>query len=128
MVKVGDTLENYSQDEKWNKAKRLVKESSGDLNIILAVSCYHALEGKNVFVYAVTDNGMDLIIDLVDDDHVLVVSQDKVMHISDYDSVFKARKIMHYNTDSELVKVQLDKDCQALIEETDMEVIMEGGN
>lgn len=116
------------QDELWVKSKKLVKESSGDLDIILTAVCYRDLGGKNIFVYASLDSGLNLIYDLADDDHIVVVSKDKQMYLADYTTVFKARKIIRYSESPELVNVSLDKDCQQLMNETEIELYMEGGS
>lgn len=89
-------MSTFSQDEKWMEAKRAV----GNLNWLEVISYYRSIGGRNVFVYSVIEGDKRLIVDVLDDDHVLLISKHGEPVVDSYDSVTNSRKLFKYNEDS----------------------------
>jgi hypothetical protein len=89
-------MSTFSQDEKWVEAKRAV----GNLNWLEVISYYRTIDGENVFVYSVIEGDKRLIVDVLDDEHILLLNKQGEPVVDSYSNVLNSRKVFKYNDDS----------------------------
>lgn len=89
-------MSSFSQDKKWVEAKRAV----GNLNWLEVISYYRSIDGKNVFVYSVIEGDKRLIVDILDDEHILLINKQGEPIVDSYTNVLNSRKVFKYNASS----------------------------
>lgn len=85
-------MTSFSQDHKWVEAKQIVGKS----NWLEVAVCYRELGGQNVFVYSLADGSKRLIIDVLSDETVLLLENDKLV-TDTYANVLSSRKVFKYS-------------------------------
>lgn len=85
-------MSSFSQDAKWAEAKQTV----GSSNWLEVVSYYRSIDGKNVFVYSVIEGDKRLIVDIIDDEHILLINKLGEPVVDSYQNVLNSRKVFKY--------------------------------
>lgn len=87
-------MATFGQDKKWIEAKRIVGNDNSWLEVI---SCYNSIGGKGVFVYSVIEGQKRLIVDVLDDNHVLLFDSNKNLVVEQYETILNSKKLFKYN-------------------------------
>jgi len=85
-------MSSFSQDEKWMEAKKAV----GNTNWLEIISYYRSIKGNHVSVYSVVNGEKRLIVDVLDDNTVLLISNNEYIKDS-YENVLNSRKIFKFS-------------------------------
>lgn len=96
--------DKFNQDNKWLEAKRIGRELGVADNWLEMITLYHNIGGSNIFIYAIIDNQKYLIVDVLDDEHVILLDSSDNPVIEDYKKVFDSKKIFSYSDSFRVVE------------------------
>lgn len=86
----------YSQDNKWNIAKKFIKQQGLEGNWIEVIDYYRQIGGKHVAVFVYIDKVKYRILEVTMDNEVILMDSSNCFHIFNYDDVQINRKEFFY--------------------------------
>lgn len=105
----------FSKDNKWNIAKKFIKQQGLEGNWIEVVDYYRQIGGKHVAIFVYLNKTKYRILEATIDDRVILMDSENKFHIWDYEEVNTNRKEFFYIEEPNEYEYSLDTEIKKLV-------------
>lgn len=100
-------MRKFSSDPLWLESKKIARAVGFQDDWVTIIDCYHALGGKYVQLYAMTEDAKYRVVGLTDLGEVVLLNRKGEVVLGDYAEIFECRKTFFYNETPAVKEIQL---------------------
>lgn len=117
IINLNNRVDNrmFSKDNKWNIAKKFIKQQGLEGNWIEVVDYYRQIGGKHVAIFVYLNKIKYRILEATIDDRVILMDSENKFHIWDYEEVNTNRKEFFYIEEPNEYEYSLDTEIKKLV-------------